>query len=279
MVRARARLADRALEVIDTPGINDLATANDETRVTTAMIERHADAVIVQVADAHNLRRALLLTLQLAELGRPMVLVLNMADELAARGGKIDAARLEAMLGVPVVRTIAVRNHGTDELVEALSRRRRPTLEPVAVPAEADEYERNRARLARIHEMHGGDLLPGPARAAGASACGWASGRCTRSRAWPLAALALLVVFWFVGLFGAGTLVDLLGGRSLRAAAEPGGDRARSTRLLPFPHTHEVDAVPASLALPISPVHEIELLTWERRWPSAPPTPWRRAPS
>ena len=66
------------------------------------MLEADPDATIVQVADAKNLQRALLLTLQLVELRRPMLLVLNMLDELDERGGRIDSARLAEILGIPV---------------------------------------------------------------------------------------------------------------------------------------------------------------------------------
>ncbi|HSL81849.1 MAG TPA: FeoB small GTPase domain-containing protein, partial [Thermoanaerobaculia bacterium] len=94
IARARARGGGRDFEVVDTPGINDVAPRSEDARVTREMLEAHPEATIVQVADAKNLRRALLLTLQLAELARPMVLVLNMMDELEERGGKIDVAHL-----------------------------------------------------------------------------------------------------------------------------------------------------------------------------------------
>jgi ferrous iron transport protein B len=91
IVRARANFNGRDIEVIDTPGINDLSPRSDDARVTRRVLDEHRGATIVQVADAKNLRRALLLTLQLAELDRPMVLVLNMFDELEERGGQIPS--------------------------------------------------------------------------------------------------------------------------------------------------------------------------------------------
>ena len=115
--RARASFNGRHVEIIDTPGINDLTPASDDARVTRALLEQHDAATLIQVADAKNLRRALLLTLQLADLGRPMVLVLNMADELDERGGVIDIERLSVILGVPVVSTVAIRNQGTSYLL------------------------------------------------------------------------------------------------------------------------------------------------------------------
>jgi len=123
IVRAAAAF-EGGSEVLDTPGINDLSRRSDDARVTLELLRERPDAMLVQVADAKNLRRALLLTLQLAELGRPMVLVLNMADELAERGGSVDEERLAATLGIPVVSTVAVRNEGTTALLAALAQAR-----------------------------------------------------------------------------------------------------------------------------------------------------------
>ena len=78
-----------------------------------------------------------------------------------------------------------------------------------------------------------------------------------------LAALALLAVFWFVGLFGAGTLVDLLEVGVFEQRLSPAAIQLLD-RALPFPHAHEVNVVPGTLALPLSPVHEIQLFAWER---------------
>jgi ferrous iron transport protein B len=126
IVRARARFNGRDVEVIDTPGVNDLTPRSDDARVTRSVLDEHEDATVVQVADAKNLRRALLLTLQLSELGRPMVLVLNMFDELEKRGGQVDTERLSELLGVPVVATVAPRDRGTAELIAALTAARAP---------------------------------------------------------------------------------------------------------------------------------------------------------
>jgi len=100
IVRARASEEAGEREIVDTPGLNDLAPRTDEARVTRELLDDHPDSTVVQVADAKNLRRALFLTLQLAELRRPMVLVLNMWDELEDRGGQIDVDRLSALLGI-----------------------------------------------------------------------------------------------------------------------------------------------------------------------------------
>ena len=110
--------------LIDTPGLNTLNGAGDDERVTREVMlsEKHRVRAVVQVADAKNLRRALLLTLQLAELGLPLVLDLNMTDEAAAHGLNIDIDRLAERLGVEVVSTVATRGEGLDGLCEAIAR-------------------------------------------------------------------------------------------------------------------------------------------------------------
>src|SRR3954471_3051537 len=128
ITKARATFQDREIEVVDSPGVNDLSPRSDDARVTLKLLEQNPGATVVQVADAKNLRRALLLTLQIAELGHPMVLVLNMLDELERLGARIDVDRLSAILGIPVVQTIAVRGVGTDELVAGIGAARRPRI-------------------------------------------------------------------------------------------------------------------------------------------------------
>src|SRR3990172_1024450 len=102
--------------LIDTPGIHSLYPCSDDERVTRNILLTRPPRAVVQVTDARNLRRGLLLTLQLAELGYPFVLDLNMADEARARGITIDTARLSQALGADVVETVATRNEGVDAL-------------------------------------------------------------------------------------------------------------------------------------------------------------------
>lgn len=116
--------------LIDTPGANSLSAGSEDERVTAQYLfsQREHIGAIVQVADAKNLRRALLLTVQLAELGVPMVLALNMSDEAEAHGVKIDAEHLSERLGIEVVRTVAVRGEGVDDVRHVIGRARRPTF-------------------------------------------------------------------------------------------------------------------------------------------------------
>jgi len=116
--RARARL-DANVEVIDTPGVNSLTPNSEDEQVSRDILLEGVD-LVVQVADAKNLSRALVLSAQLAEAAIPFVLVLNMMDEAADCGLRIDTAALSTALGVPVVETIAVRGVGLRRLATAL---------------------------------------------------------------------------------------------------------------------------------------------------------------
>jgi ferrous iron transport protein B len=110
---------DRAL-IIDTPGTNSLSPRSDDERVTRDILLAETPRAVLQVADAKNLRRALLLSTQLAELGVPMALDLNMADEADLRGVKINPGALSHKLGVPVTTSVATRRDGLDGLVDAI---------------------------------------------------------------------------------------------------------------------------------------------------------------
>jgi ferrous iron transport protein B len=123
LTRGEAVVHGEACAVLDTPGVNELAPRTEDARVTCDVLRDHPEAVIVQVADAKNLRRALLLTLQLSALRRPMVLVLNMMDELASRGGEIEMGKLSELLGMPVVPTVATEGQGIEAVKEAVCSR------------------------------------------------------------------------------------------------------------------------------------------------------------
>jgi ferrous iron transport protein B len=261
VTRAAATFAGD-VEVVDSPGVNDLSPRSDDARVTLKLLTRSPGAIVVQVADAKNLRRALLLTLQLAELCHPMVLVLNMMDELAARGGRIDLARLSRALGVPVVGTVALRNRGTAELIEALKDARPATVAAPAEKAGADPYERNRARLARVNEILAETYtLTQPRHAPLSVRLGFWAMHPFKGLAFLVA--ILFVVFWLVGLFGAGTLVDLLETGLFHQRVTPLAIRAVDAAL-PFPHRHAEEAIAFTFALPLTPVHEIPFGTLER---------------
>lgn len=98
--------------IIDLPGVNNLIPMSEDERVTRDIILEHPDSIIIQVADAKNLERALHISIQLAELQRKFVLVLNMADEAKRRGISIDTEKLKKVIGVDVFVTVATRKKG-----------------------------------------------------------------------------------------------------------------------------------------------------------------------
>jgi ferrous iron transport protein B len=227
----RGRIPGSDVEVVDSPGLNSILPLSEDERVTWDLVRSaraEPDTVVVQVADAKNLRRALLLTLQLGQLEVPTVLVLNMSDEAEERGIRIDVAGLEAALGVPVRTTVAVRGLGTGAVAAALGEARTPRnhfplpadvsgpalslladgdTTPPAVPG----------LLARYHEALLGHAEALVSRFTSAAE---PAGRALSRRlgrlavhplwGWPILAAVLLALYEVVGVFGAGTLVDLL---------------------------------------------------------------------
>jgi ferrous iron transport protein B len=124
--RGRMRVGDVLYEVIDTPGVNSLIPQSEDEWVACEILLREKPDLIVQVADAKNLRRTLLITSQLVELGIPMVLVLNMIDEAEDRGIEIDAQGISSFFSIPVVETIAIYGKGRKQLLSALANTQRP---------------------------------------------------------------------------------------------------------------------------------------------------------
>ncbi len=107
--------------LVDTPGVNSLVPMSEDERVTRDFLLDPALRSVIQVADAKNLRRALLVTLQLSEMRLPSVLVLNMYDEAKSRGISVDASALSEILGIPVVTTVATQRRGIDKIPRAAS--------------------------------------------------------------------------------------------------------------------------------------------------------------
>ncbi|MDR2014033.1 MAG: ferrous iron transport protein B [Azoarcus sp.] len=123
--RAAARF-DRAASLLDTPGVLALPSRSDDERATMRALLNENLRLIVQVGDAKSLRRTLNLTALLAELGVPLVLALNMADEARARGVAIDTAALSEGLATPVVSTVATGGEGITALTDTLASARVP---------------------------------------------------------------------------------------------------------------------------------------------------------
>lgn len=196
----RAMVGAEVCDVTDSPGVNALegALPEDEQVTRRVLANREAD-VVVQVADARNLRRALMLTAQVAAFGLPVVLVLNMVDEARRHGVEVDADRLSAELGVPVVETVAPEGRGIEELKQAL-----PLASPVRLPfvpgGDHSAWAHETAmRLRRSRPPSIGRFQEWLGQAVRRPLTGL-----------PILALVLYVVYLFVGVFGAQTLVGLV---------------------------------------------------------------------
>lgn len=115
-----ATLHGRRHRIIDTPGTNSLIPMSEDEQVTRDILLDQPPDVVVQVGDAKNLKRVLQISVQLAEMGLPFILALNMTDEARLRGIEVDTELLGRLLGVPVVSTIAIERVGLDKLIEKL---------------------------------------------------------------------------------------------------------------------------------------------------------------
>jgi len=200
VTKGRAPVGAEVCDVVDTPGVNALeGTLSEDERITRDLVASEDCDVIIQVADARNLRRALMLTGQIAAFGKPMVLALNMVDEAFSRGIVVDAAELEAALGVPVVEMVAVEGRGLSELRDSLARASRPHV-PV-LPHASDRAVWAHQLTERVR--HSSALSLAYVQEALA--------RLTRrpETGLPILAVVLYALYLFVGVFGAQTLVKL----------------------------------------------------------------------
>jgi ferrous iron transport protein B len=326
VTRGRLARAGARVEVIDTPGTNHLIPMSEDERVTRDILIDEPDSTVVQVGDAKNLRRALTLTLELSLLGRPVILALNMMDEAKTLGIRIDRARLESMLGVPVVETVAIRKSGLKKLYDLSTRAGLPKLRaqypPIVEGAIAkassvleaagvavstrflavlflagdrtivpwlrarvdaralEACEQIRAEAGRhaneplstiIQKCHldAIDALIAACYVPATSGRGGLRHKVGRWSIHPLKgvgvlALVLITTFWFVGLLGAGTLVDLMETGLFGQALSPAAIRAADA-VLPFPHVHPPADIEVNLQIPLTPTRGIDTgLDWTR---------------
>lgn len=103
--------------ITDLPGIYSMSPYSSEELVSRSFVLDHHIHGIINIVDATNIERNLYLTMQLLEMNIPMVVAVNMMDELTGNGGSIDINKMEEMLGVPVVPISAAKNSGVDELI------------------------------------------------------------------------------------------------------------------------------------------------------------------
>ena len=225
VTKGRSLVGTEVCDLIDTPGVNALeGTLSEDEQITREVLTGEQADLVIQIADARNLRRALMLTGQIARFGKPTILALNMIDEAYARGISIDAVALEAELGIPVIEMVAVEGRGLAELREAFGR--------AAVP-------RTPVHTQAIERAQWAHELTGRVRRSSTLSLAYlpeALARLTRRplTGLPILAAVLYSLYLFVGVFGAQTLVKLLEeglfGRGINPAAIWLADR-----FIPFP--------------------------------------------
>jgi len=121
VARGTCRIGNQLFEIVDTPGIYSLLPLTEEEWVTREVLRDEAPDVLIHVVDAKNLRRMLHLTLQLMDTGLPLILDLNMIDEIHTYGLKINTKLLSELLQIPVVATAATTGTGLEELRHILA--------------------------------------------------------------------------------------------------------------------------------------------------------------
>ncbi len=141
--KGHLKLGEEQAEVIDVPGSYTLEPSSRAEEVAVEMLKE--GDVVINVVDATNLERNLNLTLQLLERRTPVIVALNMWDDTRHRGISIDVARLQALLGVPVVPTAGITGQGINELVRRLPEAR--------VPKDARTYANSDERWLRVGDI------------------------------------------------------------------------------------------------------------------------------
>jgi ferrous iron transport protein B len=200
VTRGRAQVGAEVCDIVDTPGVNALeGPLSEDEKVTRDLLRSGGAELVVQVADARNLRRALILTSQIADFKLPMILVLNMIDEARGRGVDIDAEGLAVELGIPVIEAVAPEGRGMGELRDALATAARPRA----------------ARARGQSHLHWADDTTQRFRTVGHVTLGRFREWLNRAVREPLTGIPILlavlyVTYLVVGVLGAQTLVNLL---------------------------------------------------------------------
>src|SRR5512139_2105671 len=108
----------KKFQVLDTPGVNSLIPMSEDEKVTRDILLKETKSYLIQVMDAKNIRRGLFISLQLLEMGLPFTVLLNMWDEAKSRGIEINIQTLSKILGAPILKTVATRQKGLDNIKE-----------------------------------------------------------------------------------------------------------------------------------------------------------------
>lgn len=120
-------------EVIDTPGMYSLIPITKEEKISATILFTTFPHLVIHVIDAKNIKRLLPLTLQLIDVGLPVILVLNMSDELKKYGLSIDIKKLRKLLHIPVIATVATSGKGVDDVINVIASYHRGSSEKYSV--------------------------------------------------------------------------------------------------------------------------------------------------
>ena len=121
-------IGDKKFLVIDSPGVNNLTPMSEDEKVTRDILLKEKADVVVLVGDAKNLKRALMLLIQLSEMKLPCIFDLNMEDEAKTRGIEIDYQKLSTLLNIEVIGTVAPQRKGINRLKEAILKPQFPSI-------------------------------------------------------------------------------------------------------------------------------------------------------
>jgi len=210
--KGACKLGGQKYIIIDTPGVNSLIANSEDEKVTKEILSRSDTAMVVQVADSKNIKRSLLLTLELIELGIPLVLDLNMSDEAKERGIAIDVKKLSDRLGINIVETIAVTGDGIAKLKEAIIKTKAPSPAVEYLKTEREGARSDAILLIRAREKVVAALLKDvlkfsrPLKKDIAEAIGMITTRPITGV--PILMAIMVLMYFFVGKFAAGTMVD-----------------------------------------------------------------------
>ncbi|OGW82712.1 MAG: hypothetical protein A2987_03655 [Omnitrophica bacterium RIFCSPLOWO2_01_FULL_45_10] len=207
------KFAGQKIQILDTPGINSLVPYSEDEKVTKDILSKSDVAAIVHVADSKNLKRSLLLTLDLMELKTPMVLNLNMADEAKEHGIKIDTKKLSEKLGIDVVETVAITGEGVGKLKDSIQRARVPQGLLSQGLVETHHFQRpmdivslNKKNKIIDNILSGVLTVSKHLKKSVAEAIGRITTRPITGI--PFLIVILIIMYKFVGQFAAGTAVD-----------------------------------------------------------------------
>src|SRR4030065_1542800 len=110
----------KKFQVLDTPGVNSLIPMSEDEKVTRDILLKEPNSYLIQVMDTKNIRRGLLVSLQLLEMGLPFLILLNMWDEAKSRGIEIKIQTLSEIFALPILKTVATRQKGLEKIKENL---------------------------------------------------------------------------------------------------------------------------------------------------------------